>query len=238
MKEYKKILITLAVVVVFIVLIILGYLTLTRDNSVDIYNDVTIFSKEYESLNGEELSGKLLLEVDINDEAVIYEKTILEILDIMNNESALIYFGFGTCPWCRNMIEALVDSSVSKNEPIYYVNISSVRNTYTYEAGNVVETKEGDESYYEVVEFLSDSLSEYYVYDEDGEKYDTNTKRLYAPTVITVKNGSLVDISFGTVDEVEDPYIKLTDEEYSDLLLEYNNMINDLQTEMCSLESC
>lgn len=201
-------------------------------------NQISTFIEEYESYNGEELYEHDILDLDLNEDAIVYIKTAEEIVEIMQSEDALIYFGFPTCPWCRNMLEALVDAAAEKDEPIYYVNIKEVRNTYVVEDGLIVESVAGEDAYYDILEIFGSYLSDYVVYDEDGNEYNTNTTRLYAPTIITVQGGELLDIKIGTLDEITDPYTKLTDEQYIELNSEFENMINDLQNPVCGLESC
>lgn len=235
MKKDKNVLIV-AIVLLAAIAVIVGF-SITNDEVMEV-NDIHTFTEEYESYNGEELYDHEVLNLDLNDEAIVYITSIDDIVEVMENEDALIYFGFSTCPWCRNMISTLLDAAVSKGEVIYYVDIKEVRNAYTVEDGLLIESTIGEDAYYELLEFLDAALDDYIVTDEDGVEYDTGIKRVYGPTVITVKEGELLDMYIGTLDSVEDPYTALTDEEYEELLEIYKNMINDVQNNACTLDNC
>lgn len=239
-EKTKKIL----VAIILIVVVIIGYIyinTIIEDNEVEevvLSNDIEEFISEYESYNGEQINDNDILEVDLNEDAIVYITSAEDIIDIMLEEDALIYFGFSTCPWCRNMIDVLLDAAENKDQAIYYVDIKSIRNIYSVEEGLIVESTVGEDAYYDILEIFGDYLSDYIVYDEDGVEYNTNTTRLYGPTLITVKEGELLDIYVGTHEEVTDPYTALTDEQYDELYTEFNNMINDLQNLSCGLDNC
>lgn len=207
-------------------------------NAEEQINDITVFAEDYESYNGEELYGNDVLELSINEDAVIYIKTAEEIIDVLENEDALIYFGFPTCPWCRNMLTAFINAATDKGEAIYYVDIKSIRNTYSVEDGLIVESTVGEDAYYEIVEFLSDYLSDYIITDDDDVEYDTETKRLYAPTVVTVSGGEVLDFKDGTLDSVTNPYEELSEEEYDELYEEFIEIIENLQNPSCGLDHC
>lgn len=230
------------IIVILIVLIIiggiLGYCLLNNEEEIVLSNDIETFISEYEGYNGQELYDHEILSLDLNEDAIIYITSAEDIVDVMLEENALIYFGFETCPWCRNMITALLDAAADKDQAIYYVDIMEIRNTYTVEDGLIVESTVGEDAYYDILEVFGDNLSDYIVYDEDGEEYNTNTTRLYGPTLITVKDGELLDMMVGTLSSVTDPYTALTDSEYEELYTEFSNMINDLQNQACGLNEC
>lgn len=207
-------------------------------NEIALENDIEEFKSIYENYNDEILYDNEVLDLELSEEAVVYISTPEEIVEVLKNEDAIVYFGFPTCPWCRNMLEAFIEACVEKDQEFYYVDISEIRNTYTVEDGLIVESSEGTDAYYELLELLDGVLSEYMVYDEDGEEYNTNTKRLYAPSVVTVVSGVITDFKSGTLEEVSDPYTKLSDEQFEKLVLEYSNVINNLQSPTCTGEVC
>ncbi len=202
-------------------------------------SDIEEFKEEYESLNGKqrEDSDTILTTLEIDDKLEVYYKSDEEILDIINNEKAIIYFGFSDCPWCRAMIETLASAVVDKEKKLYYVDISEIRNVYAYENGEVIETNEGSDSYYELLKTLDDYLPDYNVKNEDGEIIPTNTKRIYAPTIITVKNGNVMDLFSPGSENISDPSNKVTDKEANDLYTKFLKLINDLDTENCDITS-
>ncbi len=236
----KKDKIYIVIAIIFAVFLLIGAIIFNKDEEAieKKVNDATSFISEYEGLNDEELYGHDVLDLNLNKDTVVYVTKIEDILDILKNEDALVYFGFSSCPWCRNMINVLFDAAASKNEPIYYVDIKEIRNVYKVVDGEISETVKGNDSYYEAVEFLKDSLGDYIVYDEEKNEYNTNTKRIYGPTVVTVKEGSVQDIFIGTHADVIDPYSPMTSEQYSELSKEFSNMINDLQNNACGIGNC
>ena len=97
--------------ILFLSLIVL--ITLTACDMVDKSSDAYRFKEEYESINGEENghgNKNRSLEIPI-DNPMIYASTD-EIIEKMNNkESFVVYFGFASCPWCRSMVESLIQSA-------------------------------------------------------------------------------------------------------------------------------
>lgn len=200
-------------------------------------NDIQLFKSEYEDKNNLTSDDAVYLDLEIDEELIIYYKTDEEIIDILNNEKALIYFGFSDCPWCRNIMSSLVKAAVDNNEVIYYVDIQNIRNTYIIEDGLIVESVTGTDAYYEILDILEDNLSDYKI--TSGKKeYDTYTKRLYGPTVITINKGIVYDIYVGSLEEVEDPYSELNEEQSLELYKIYDEMIKELNTEVCDLDKC
>ncbi|MFI3260356.1 MAG: hypothetical protein R3Y13_01410 [bacterium] len=189
-------------------------------------NEIEHFIESYESINNNNNGSNQYLELDLNENAEVYISDISEVKKIIEKEDAIIYFGFETCPWCRNMIGTLLDVAEKNDKKIYYVDIKSIRNEYTVEDGKIIESKKSSNEYYEVLEILEDYLTDYIIYDE-GKEYNTNTKRIYGPTVLVVKQGSVRDIKTGTLAEVDDPYIELTKEQYDLLYSEFDSMLKN-----------
>lgn len=238
-NDNNKLIYIMLVVIGVSILLFLGYnLFFQEEKGSDFVSDTVFFKTEYESYNDKTLYDVDSLDVFINEDVIINIKTIDEIVEIMQEEDALIYFGFPTCKWCRNMVESLVDTAVSNDQEIYYVDISTCRNKYEFIDGNLVETVEGEPGYYDVIDFLSEVLESYEIVDDDGDSHDTETKRLYAPTVVTVKNGELLDIHIGTLDSIDDPFSPLLDDEYDQLCDLFDSMISDLQIMLCEEEVC
>ena len=191
--------------------------------------DAFKFKKEYESLNEvvNENNEKQYMEIFIDEENPIVYKTGQEIVEIMKNEDAIIYFGFATCPWCRNAVPVLLEAAKELNvDKIYYVDILDIRDTYKFSGSIEPElTKKGTDAYYEIVKFLDKYLQKFYVNDDAGNMYDTGVKRLYAPTVVGVKNGKVVGFHEATVESQTDPYEVLTDKQKEELKKEYKTII-------------
>ncbi len=214
---------------------VFNYTTPLNEND----SDIAQFKEEYESLNGleDDVRDNTHTTLKIDENAQIYYKTDEEIVEFMNNEQGIIYFGFSDCPWCRAMIETLISATVDKEINLYYVDISNSRNTYAFQNGEVTETEKGTDAYYEIIDFLDGKLPEYNVKNENDEILSTNTKRLYAPTIVTVKDGTLVDLYSPGSNDIADPYEKATDKEANDMYTKFLKMISDLENASCDINA-
>jgi len=61
-----------------------------------------------------------------------------------------------------------------------------------------------------LLDLMGDVLSDYKVTDDDGNEYDTNEKRIYAPNVVAVVNGKATKMVEGVSEDLKDPYGKIT----------------------------
>ena len=165
-------------------------------------------------------NGKSYPIVNISaDNTVKYIKP-KEVVNVLKKGSGIIYFGYNTCPWCRSLVSTLTEVAKEKKEKIYYVDIKDIRSTFTIDNGK--STKD----YYNILDELDNYLEEYFLEDEDGNKYDTKEKRLYAPTIVAVSRGNITSVHIGTVSSQKSGYDKLTEEEIKEL----ENIITDLIT--------
>ena len=199
------------ILVVLIIIIILGIciFVAVKDSDKDAYK----FKKEYESLNGTETeSGKTIRNVVIDpDNSMKYSKAEEIVKKIENKETFVVYFGFAECPWCRSMIENLIDTAKKKNiDEIYYVDIQKIRDKKEIVDGEVKTTEEGDESYMKLLEYLGDVLDKYTLTDEDDNEVDTGEKRIYAPNLVAVVNGKPEKKQDGISPRLKNPYSKIT----------------------------
>ncbi len=199
------------------------------DESTNI-TDAMKFKKEYEDLNGEVTSSdKKYLTVSIDKKNPMVYKTDSEIVDILENGTGVIYFGFNSCPWCRSVIETLINSAKENNvNRIYYVNIKDIRSKYQIKNGELDLIQKGSESYNKILEILDEYLREYTIEDKD-----TNEKRLYAPTVVGVKDGNIVGFHEATVPSQTDPYEGLTKIEKKELQEEYDKIFGATKDSTC-----
>lgn len=235
MKE-KKILLFLAPILCLI-LLILSFVTFINKG-----NDSLKFKQEYESLNGKTsfLNNKYSkLNISVNNP--IKYSNYDEIINLIKSGTGIIYLGFPECPWCRSALPVLLDVSKNNNvETIYYLNIKNERDSYIVEDDKVIyaiddDGKEikGTNGYFELLKVLDEYLSEY-VIELDGKLYEVGEKRLYAPSVIFVKNGYVTHIQVSTVETHIDPYKTLTSEQYSELYSIYENEILNIYNNTCS----
>ena len=204
----KKIIMIIPIIVLLIGLVI-GIIY--RKNYNYIKTDSYKFKKEYESLNNKENDyGKTYKSVSIDRNNRIIYSTAKEIVEkTENKETFIVYFGFNKCPWCRSMVENLVDLSIENNMDIYYVDVLDIRDTIEVVEGNLKTTKDGDEYYMKLIELYGNVLDEYIVYNGE-DSINTGEKRIYAPNVIAIINGKAEEKVEGISEELEDPYGTIT----------------------------
>lgn len=167
------------------------------------------FKEEYESINNvvSEHTGKK------NRKVILPEKNRVKYIDgkellkkIKNKDSFIVYFGFKDCPWCRSVVEVLIETMKENNvKEIYYMDIKEVRDIYKIEDEKLVKEKEGTVEYMELIKRLSNVLEDYTVGDAS-----TGEKRIYAPNIVGIKEGKATIMQTGVSEKETDPYMKLT----------------------------
>lgn len=206
------------------ILLILLILIITGCSSFD----NTKFKEEYESMNGKVTEydpDTKFRTVNIKTDNPFIYKNCSDISKMMDNkESFIVYFGFNTCPWCRSIIESLIDcAKEEKIKTIYYVPVKDVRDVYEVTTdGNKILKKEAGEGYTELVDKLSNVLSDYKI---------GNTiigKRIYAPNVIAVKNGEAVGI-FSDSALQSDPNMELDENIIKDIKNHYKELFKKVK---------
>ncbi len=236
MEKDQKILIGLIAVVFLIAVgISVYFLAFKKDNS----SDAIKFKTEYESFNDKKYDDKeKYLNVNIEEDNLYVYKSDVEILDVLENQTGVVLFGFSKCPYCRSIVNILNEvAKDNKIEKIYYVDILNIRDSYEIMDNTAVRISNGSSSYYKLLEKLDEYLTGYYITDENDVKYNTGVKRIYAPTVVVVKNGEVIGFYEGTIDTAE--YNKdLTKDEEKELKKIYTEMIKKLNDNNCSNRSC
>ena len=195
-------------------------------------DDALKFKEEYESVNGEKNdSGKANRSLSIPEDNPFVYASANDIIKLMDDKASfVVYFGFKTCPWCRSVLPSLIDASKDDNiDTIYYVDVLDIRNELKVEDGSVVESKKGSKGYYKLLEYFDEVLEDY----DLGEDVSTSQKRIYAPNIVSVVNGSAYDMISGVSKRQTDAYMNLTTEIKSDmysafdgLFKEYNKQVN------------
>lgn len=191
MENLKKI--SIIGIIVSVILIILTLVITFKTTT-----DGIRFKNEYESLNN---INKVNITIDKNNK--IKYATIEEVIDILQNKTGVIYFGFPNCPWCRNILPVLLETV---DDTIYYYNPKQIR--------------DNNSSEYQI---LKDILNDYLTEDEEGNK------KLYVPDVYFVKEGKIVGNHLGSVDSQKDPYQPLTEEQRQEIKEEYQKLFNLLK---------
>ena len=221
------------------------------NNTQNSITDADKFETEYESLNGKvTTTNKTIRTIQINSNNKIVYTTEDELVELIDqDETFLVYFGFAECPWCRSVIESFLSTSEEYGiDKIYYLDVSSIRDTYELDENHkAVRTKEGTEGYYKLLSRLSNILSDYKALTYTNEKGKTKTvkideKRIYAPNFVLVQDGEAVMLKTGICDEMTDAYLPLSDsilsyqkKEFSDLFGTYNK---SLVTSTCGDTIC
>lgn len=194
--------------------------------------DALKFKEEYEAVNGETTSsGKTIRTLDIAEKNPMVYKSAGDIVKSMNNkESFVVYFGFAKCPWCRSVINTLIETANElKIKKVYYVDVYDIRDVREVGSDGTVTTKtEGSEDYMKLVEMLDNVLEDYSLTNKAGETVSAGEKRIYAPNVVVVKKGEAVAMSTGISDKETDPYMDLTDEILNDTKIQFTDLLKQL----------
>lgn len=178
--------------------------------------DAIKFKEEYENLNGKinENSKKKYRTVKIDSKNKIIYSSAKEILKMMEEKkSFVVYFGFDSCPWCRSVVENVSKISKELDENIYYVDVKEIRDVYELDDENKVKlTKEGDKNYLKLIKKLDSVLKEYTLTTDGDNEVKVGEKRIYAPNVVSIIDGSAKKLTTGISDKQTDGYMTLTDE--------------------------
>ncbi len=193
--------------------------------------DAEKFKNEYESLNNQKSdNGTEYIKIEISKDNPMKYVTYDELMDILEDGSGIIYFGFPECPWCRNALPVLLDAAKEQNiNEIYYFNAYDIRDEKVLnDNGEIVVNKEGTEEYNAIVDKLYDYLNVY-----EGLN-DESIKRLYFPSVFFISNGKVVGSHVSTVDSQEDPNVPLNEEQYEELKSIYVDNIKKVFNFVCN----
>ena len=193
--------------ILIIIVLFIGVISLTGCSKEE-KTDAIKFKEEYESLNNKTINKKKVRNVSIDKENPIIYKKAKDIVKMIDNEDTfMVYFGYNENPWCRSMIETLLEVAKDYNmEEVYYVDIKDIRDVKEIDKdGNISTTKEGTKDYYDLLNRLDILLGEYEI---DGVSMEE--KRIIEPTVVAITNGTPLEITNGLSEEQKDPYQKVT----------------------------
>ena len=189
--------------VLLVVIIILCYCMFRKTNDTD------KFKKEYEKFNTTNYK------VDINNFKNIKYSSYDEVLNIIKNDTAVIYLGYTSDDNSRFAIDVLFKVLDNNNNDIkvYYLDIHNDRDSYVVEDDKLVYEKDekgneikGSKDYFKLVEALNKYLGEYVIYF-DGKEYNTREKRIPIPSLIFIKEGQILGIEYYSTNmEYEDVY--------------------------------
>lgn len=220
-KRAIAIVIFLFLLVAFGIVYIFSELYTESEMPEDTPSDAEIFKEEYEKINDTEVEdGKKYRNLTIpKDNPIIYSKAENIAKLIEDKESFIVYFGFAKCPWCRSMLPSLLDAAKENDvDKIYYVDILSIRDKYELnDKHQAVKVVEGTEGYYKLLKSLDPVLENYESLTYKTSKGKTkkvkiSEKRIYAPSVVAVKNGMAMGLENGISEKQKDAYMELTEE--------------------------
>lgn len=172
------------------------------ENNVDTSTDAYQFKQDYESYNESENA----IVVHIDENSPIKNVSIEEVFSLLQEKTGVLYLGFPTCPWCRNMIESLIAAAKEEGVEISYFNPRTIKDTEN-----------------EKYEELKKVLEEYLETNSEGEK------TLYVPDVYFIKDGTIMGHHLGTLDTQTNPYNVLTESEKEELKTIYVDYIKQIK---------
>lgn len=223
-----------------VVAAIISYLAVINKEPTN--EDALKFKEEYEALNGTVVFDDLKYSnLEISENNPIKYSDYDELLDVIENESGIIYLGFPECPWCRSALPILFEVAKDNDiNTIYYLNIKNDRDSYIVEDGKLVyeldangKEKKGAKGYFKLMDALDKHLTDYIVSFEDKE-YDTKEKRIYAPTVVFVREGKVLGLHVSTVESQKSGFDKMTDKQKDELYGIYEEYILEMKNSSCS----
>lgn len=167
-------------------------------------NDNIRFKISYGYINYIEYSNGKKIKVDIPFDNKIHYLNEKDVIEFLTSGTGLIYFGYNTCPWCRNSVPILIEAAKENNlNTIYYADVHKL---------NIKSIRK--ELYGKLDSYL--------------EENDEGNKVLGVPHIFSVKNGKILGNHVGTVDSYHNPYQKMTEEEKEELLTIYKDLIMEM----------
>lgn len=192
----KKIFISVGVV--FILLILGGIIIY--------FNDSLRFKLSYEYINYVEYSNGKKIKISVPLDNRIKYISEDELFSFLEDGTGILYFGYNTCPWCRNVVPVLIDI-VKTNEidTIHYVDLHKL---------------DMDSIRSELYKILGLYLRD----DVDGKKV------LAVPDVYFLKEGEIIGHHIGTVDSYYNPYKQMTSKQKKELSEIYQELIKEMKS--------
>lgn len=230
----KKIFIAVIVLILGIgILLVWGF----GKKEESVVTDAQKFNEEYMALNGQKVNEYEYPSLDFEDDIPIKYASFEEIETLLTEGTGIIYFGFPECPWCRSALPALFDAVESNGfEEVLYLNIKDIRSSIDLVDNEIVVTKEGTTEYYRLLEILDEFLEDYTKINSKGKEVPLGEKRLFAPTVVFVKDGVVQGIHVSTVESQLSGFDPLTEAQEKELFNIYSNYIAQVTGSACGVE--
>ncbi len=163
------------------------------------------------------IDGKNFAEeyTSVTKDNVFVYRSAEEIINILEHGTGVVYLGFPECPWCTAYVPYLNEvAKASGVDKVYYYNILNDR-------------KDNTDNYKKMVDILKDYLK----FDEEGNK------RIYAPSVIAVKDGEILDFDDETAWDTKGyktPEEYWKNEDLEGLKEKLAKMFEDTKTNICT----
>lgn len=156
--------------------------------------DASSFMSDYMQYNNKDNGSEKMVSVDIDQKNPIVNITYKDIIHMIDeHDNFIVYFGSSECPYCRARIETMLKAAKDCNiNTIYYVDVfDQGRSEWEIdEKGNVVESKKVDD-YDNLLSLVSAVAGKYVIYNEDGTATDTDKNKIYAPTLMFIKDNNV-----------------------------------------------
>lgn len=122
-------------------------------------------------------------------------------------KSGVLYFGFSSCPWCKEAKPILKKVAKENGIDIQYVKVRDDKKNrlYTDEQKAIIEP------------YIQDYMS----------NNDEGVLTLYVPLVLVVKDGKVIDGHEGTLESHDATDRKMTDDEKEDLTKIYTKLMSE-----------
>jgi len=188
MKKINYILIILLIAIFKV----MGCASAGQEEELVISPDSLLFIIEHEELNGladPSNPNLIFLDMYIPANNPIRYAEFGEINHLLENGTGIIYLGFPSCPWCRNLVPVLIDAALEFGvEEILYRNILYDRNILVLQDGEVAKIRAGHPGYYQLLEILGEHAPAY------AGLNDESIRRVFVPSVIFAKDGEIIGI--------------------------------------------
>lgn len=121
--------------------------------------------------------------IEVSKDNIFVYEPINNIIEIIKNNTGIIYLGYPECTWCQTYVKYLNEiAKQMKVEKILYCNIRKLK-------------RNDKENYSKIVELIKEHLP--YEVDEENPM-------LYVPNIVFVKNGKIIGNENTTAKDTED----------------------------------
>ena len=199
--------------------------------------DAIKFKEEYENKNSEEIiAGENYRKLDISkNNPFVYSSGDEIVNKIENKETFYVYIGSSKCPWCRSVIEKFIEiANLNNIDKVYYVDIwgddheEILRDKYTLDEKNKPQkTVDGTDSYYKLLNYFDEFLTDYTLTTSKGKTVKVGEKRIFAPTFVYIEEGTAKKLVTGISDKQTTYNAELTDEILDDEENTFKEFLNN-----------